>query len=158
SPQVEQVLLGLDRTLGNLFNSLDRAVGAGNYTVALSSDHGVAPLPEEAVKQGRDAGRASVSEMVDAVNRALAPALGKGQFVRGFVSGEIYLASAAWPRVRGDTAAIARLKSELGAVAGVAGVYVADDLQANRLDADPIGRSLAAGYDKERSGDIEVAV
>jgi arylsulfatase A-like enzyme len=158
SPQVEQVLLSLDRTLGDLFTQLDRVVGAGNYTVALSADHGVAPLPEEAGKQGIDAGRASVSAMVDAVNRALAPSLGKGQFVRGFVAGDIYLSAAAWSRAKGDAPTVARLKAELGKVDGVGRVYVADELQANRFDADPIGRSLALGFDKERSGDIEVAV
>jgi hypothetical protein len=159
SPQVEQVLLGLDRTLGDFFTWLDRTVGAGNYTVALSSDHGVAPLPEEARKQGLDAGRASVRDMVDAVNRALAPSLGGvGQSVRGFVAGDIYLSSAVWSRVKGDATAIARIKTELGKVAGVARVYVADELTANRFANDPIGRSLALGFDRERSGDIEVAV
>jgi predicted AlkP superfamily pyrophosphatase or phosphodiesterase len=158
SPQIEQVLLSLDRTLDNLFSQLDRVVGAGNYTVALSADHGVAPLPEEARKQGLDAGRASVADMVDAVNRALAPSLGQGQFVRGFVAGDIYISTAVWSRVKGDAPTIARLKAELGKVNGVGRVYVADELQANRFDADPIGRSLALGFDKERSGDIEVAV
>jgi predicted AlkP superfamily pyrophosphatase or phosphodiesterase len=156
--QVGQVLLGLDRTLGNLLTWLDLVVGAGNYTVALSSDHGVAPLPEQAQKQGLDAGRTSVGDMVDAVNRALAPSLGKGQFVRGFVAGDIYISAAVWSRVKGDAATIARLKAELGKVDGVGRVYVADELQANRFDADPIGRSLALGFDRERSGDIEVAV
>jgi Type I phosphodiesterase / nucleotide pyrophosphatase len=158
SVQVEQVLVALDRTLGALFTQLDRDVGAGNYTVALSSDHGVAPLPEEALKQGLDAGRASQQAMVDAVNKALAPALGPGRFVRAMAAGEIYLSATAWARVKGDAAAVARLKTELGKVDGVSRVYVADDFQANRFDADPIGRSLALGYDKERSGEIQVAI
>ena len=145
--------------MGDLLTQLDRVVGAGNYTVALSADHGVAPLPEEAGKQGVDAGRVSVRDMVDAVNRALAPSLGgMGQSVRGFVAGDIYLSSAVWSRVKGDTAAIARVKTELGKVAGVGRVYVADELQADRFASDPIGRSLALGFDRERSGDIEVAV
>lgn len=158
SPQVEQVLLGLDRTLGSLFTRLDRDVGLGNYTVALSSDHGVAPLPEEAEKQGHDAGRASQTDMVEAVNKALAPTLGPGKFVSSMAAGDMYLTAAAWARIKGNAAAIARLKAELGKVDGVDRVYVADDLSANRFDADPIGRSLALGYDKERSGEIEVAL
>jgi hypothetical protein len=78
--------------------------------------------------------------------------------VRGFVAGDIYLSAAAWSGAKGDAPTVARLKAELGKVDGVGRVYVADELQANRFDADPIGRSLALGFDKERSGDIEVAV
>ena len=52
SSQAEEVLMRLDRTLGSLFAWLDRLVGPGNYTVALTADHGVAPLPEEAKAGG----------------------------------------------------------------------------------------------------------
>src|SRR5262245_65212746 len=47
SHEVQDVLIRLDRTLGLLFTGLDRLVGAGNYTVALTADHGVAPIPED---------------------------------------------------------------------------------------------------------------
>jgi ABC-type ATPase involved in cell division len=41
SHEIQDVLIRLDRTLGGLFAGLDRLVGAGNYTVALTADHGV---------------------------------------------------------------------------------------------------------------------
>jgi predicted AlkP superfamily pyrophosphatase or phosphodiesterase len=44
-------LLRLDRWLNELFGYLDRHVGRDHLLVALSSDHGVAPLPE--VRRGR---------------------------------------------------------------------------------------------------------
>ena len=37
----------LDRTLGTLFDRLDRLVGADQYVVALSADHGVTEIPEQ---------------------------------------------------------------------------------------------------------------
>src|SRR5262249_19458921 len=59
SHEIQDVLVRLDRTLGDFFDGLDRIVGAGHYTVALSADHGVSPIPERARAQGLDAGRVS---------------------------------------------------------------------------------------------------
>ncbi|MGE3191819.1 MAG: alkaline phosphatase family protein, partial [Vicinamibacterales bacterium] len=46
SQEVQDTLLRLDETIGTLLDALDRQVGRGNYAVALSADHGVAPIPE----------------------------------------------------------------------------------------------------------------
>ena len=45
SHEVQDTLVRLDRTLGALLAHLDRTVGAGNYVVALTADHGAAPIP-----------------------------------------------------------------------------------------------------------------
>ncbi len=45
------------RRWATLLDKLDREVGKGNYVVALTSDHGVAPVPERLIAQGFDAGR-----------------------------------------------------------------------------------------------------
>ena len=41
-----QALLDLDRELARLFKGLDAALGEDTYSVVLTADHGVAPLPE----------------------------------------------------------------------------------------------------------------
>ena len=56
SSEVESILRLLDATLGALFERLDKSIGAGNYAVAFSADHGVAPIPENVERLGRDAG------------------------------------------------------------------------------------------------------
>lgn len=45
SIEVEDTYLRLDQDLGELFRYLDAQVGAGQYTVFLSADHGVANVP-----------------------------------------------------------------------------------------------------------------
>ena len=55
--EIQDVLARLDRDLAELFDHLDKTVGHENYVVAFSSDHGVAPIPEELQKKGIDAGR-----------------------------------------------------------------------------------------------------
>lgn len=46
SREALDTLLRLDRTLGELLEFVDRRIGLDNVVVALSSDHGAAPMPE----------------------------------------------------------------------------------------------------------------
>lgn len=57
SQEMQDFYLRLDRYLGSLFLFLDSTVGRDNYIIALSSDHGALPLPEELKRRGIDAGR-----------------------------------------------------------------------------------------------------
>src|SRR5258705_382897 len=47
SREIQDILVRLDKDLGDLFAFLDKNVGAGNYVVALTADHGVAPVPRD---------------------------------------------------------------------------------------------------------------
>ena len=53
-------VLRLDRALGRFFDSLDRKVGAGNYLVVMTADHGVAEIPEEAARLGKKGRRVTL--------------------------------------------------------------------------------------------------
>ncbi len=57
SQEVLDALLRADDELGEFLHSLDSLVGIGQFTVVLSSDHGVMPLPEELVQSGQKAER-----------------------------------------------------------------------------------------------------
>jgi predicted AlkP superfamily pyrophosphatase or phosphodiesterase len=70
SQEVLDALLRLDRELGAFFNFLDATVGEGRWVVALSSDHGVADLPETAAAEGRPGRRVRMRE-VEALMRRL---------------------------------------------------------------------------------------
>ena len=50
-------LIHLDRALGRFFAYLDESVGAGKWVMALSSDHGVATMPEASIEWGTTPGR-----------------------------------------------------------------------------------------------------
>lgn len=54
SPKMREQILALDALLGSFFDSLDRRIGPGRWTVALSADHGVTPLPEESKAPGAE--------------------------------------------------------------------------------------------------------
>ena len=50
APEDRTMLLALDRTLAGFFQYLDAKVGKGSWAVALSADHGVAPMADYASK------------------------------------------------------------------------------------------------------------
>lgn len=79
SQEVLDALLRADQYIGAFLTSLDSLVGEGAYSVVLSSDHGVMPLPEEFVLQGERAERilrADARQHFDAAARQVADAIG----------------------------------------------------------------------------------
>lgn len=71
SQEAEDAYLRLDRKLGELFAVLDSRVGAGNYMIALSADHGVLPMPEELQRRGISAERVSAGALSSMLNDAV---------------------------------------------------------------------------------------
>ncbi len=156
SHEVQDILVRLDRTLDRLFSGLDRLVGAGQYTVALTADHGVAPIPERAAAQGLDAGRVPEETLTNATNDALQRTFGLGQHVAHIMNSDVYLEPGIFERMMATPAAAAAVRAALEAIPAVARVFTRDRIAADRFDDDPIGRRLAHSYDRERSGDLVV--
>ena len=67
----EQMILGLDRDLDGFFAWLDHSVGLGNVWLALTADHGIAPIPGEAAKLGINAVAVQMDKVYDTVNDEL---------------------------------------------------------------------------------------
>jgi hypothetical protein len=63
SRELLDAVMRLDRELGGFFRFLDRTVGLEHVAVALSADHGVAPLPEYQARHGLPGGRISRSDL-----------------------------------------------------------------------------------------------
>ena len=155
SHEVQDVLIRLDRTLGDLWARLDRLVGSGNYTVALTADHGVAPVPERMNAMGLDAGRVSADAIVSSVEASIAATLGPGTYVARFVHDYVYLQPGVYENLRARAGAVKKLTEDLRRVPGVLNAYSRDDLEANRFE-DPMLRLAAASHDASRSGDVMV--
>ena len=65
------MLIGLDRTLAGFFAYLDETVGAGNWAVALTADHGVAPMADYASKLRIPAFNFSPEDLQNQLNHML---------------------------------------------------------------------------------------
>jgi arylsulfatase A-like enzyme len=83
SPEVMDISVRTDRALAKLFNFLARKVpgGLGSVVIALSADHAVAPIPEEAARYGLNAGRQPSKAVRQRVEQALDERFGDADWV-----------------------------------------------------------------------------
>lgn len=153
SHEVQDTLARLDQTLEKLLDRLDDRVGKGKYVLALTADHGVAPIPEQAKARGEDAGRIASGQIVKDVDAALVPLLGPPPHVRAIAYTDLYFRPASWDKLRRNQPA---LKAAIDAIMknpGIERVLVSSDLL--RIDQnDPIQRAAAMSYYPDRSGDL----
>ena len=155
SHEVQDVLIRLDMTIGKLLEHLDKKVGAGNYVVALSADHGVADFPE----QVQGAGRQSMAAVRAAIETTVGPALGgEGPFIAATNGGEIYLKPGIYDRLKGNPAALKETVRKLSALPGVMRVLTTEEVStaAARQSKDRVVRAVALSYFPGRSGDLIV--
>jgi hypothetical protein len=75
----EQMILGLDRALDNFNSWLDEKVGLKNVWMALTADHGVAPIAGEAAKLGVHATAVDMEKVYRKVNAGLNERFTAGQ-------------------------------------------------------------------------------
>lgn len=74
SRELQELYIHCDTILGNFIEKLDKGIGRNNYVLVVTSDHGVAPIPEIAKNQtpvGFDAGRISISKLKKELNEVL---------------------------------------------------------------------------------------
>jgi arylsulfatase A-like enzyme len=153
SHEVQDTLIRLDSVLGDLFDVLDKTVGREHYVVALSADHGVAPIPEQRQHEGKDAGRLLPHDVRAVADTALA-ALGPGPHIAYVEYMDVYLTEA----TRARLALMPELRSSvinvLSAMPGVARVMPGPGLEQKRTSTDPIERAAALSYVPGESGDL----
>src|SRR4029077_15566372 len=154
SREIQDVLIRLDKDLGNLFAHLDQKVGRGNYVVALSADHGVVPVPEDMQKTGADAGVLRLAELQDKMEKALEPFnLAKPAIAR-ITGGDVYFAPDVYEKLKQDPKAMRAVTDAALAQPGVAEVFRAEQLQ-NRPSTQSLTRNPRANsYSPGRSGDL----
>lgn len=156
SHEVQDVLVRVDQTIGTLLAALDRSVGRGNYTVGLTGDHGVAPIPEQLIAAGLPAGRVPGNQILQKVNEALVPFLGEGSHAARVIYTDFYFANGVYEKIRDDDAAMRAVTSAILELPAVARVLRAEDLPARWGDPDPLVRAAALSYVPGRSGDLVV--
>ena len=149
APETLDVILRLDRTIGELLDFVDERIGLENVVVALSSDHGVGEVPELVVRDGGDGGRFGTEQTL--CLQRLQSRL-KGRFGGGeFLLDTFYL----------DGETITSEEANRGAIedeiieAMSACPLIAEVIRPAELDpANPLHELYLNGYHPERSGDL----
>ena len=77
----QQMILSLDHDLDNFNNWLDQNIGLSNVWLALTADHGIAPIAGDAAKLGIHAVAVDMDKVYERVNAELSKRYGHGQRV-----------------------------------------------------------------------------
>lgn len=154
SHEVQDTLANLDVTLGRLFDALDRSVGRANYVVALTGDHGVAPIPEQMTAEGLEAGRITTKDISGRVDAALTPFIGAGPHVSAQIFTDLYFKPGVYERLQEQPLAMQGVVDAIQAAPGVWKVLKTSDLAAARLGADQVAAMAVFSFVEGRSGDL----
>jgi predicted AlkP superfamily pyrophosphatase or phosphodiesterase len=154
SREVEDALIRLDETIGTLLDTLDADVGRDRYLLALTSDHGVAPIPQTV-----GAARIATEDIRERIEETLITHFGAGgRPASGYVASvtftNVYLADGIWDRVSKDEKVWRALEAAVLGMPGVARLLRADRLDPRSSDADI--RMAALSAMPGRSGDLIV--
>jgi predicted AlkP superfamily pyrophosphatase or phosphodiesterase len=80
-----EMVVGLDRDLDSFFSYLDKKIGLANVMVALTADHGVAPIPAQAAKLGVASARVDLDAFIAAMDATLNARFSPGKKVEYFM-------------------------------------------------------------------------
>jgi len=159
SREIQDILVRLDKDLGNLFAHLDQKVGRGNYVVALSADHGVVPIPEDMQQTGAGAGVLHLPEVQERIEKALELFNYAKPAVARIAGSDIYFAPGVYEKLQADSNAMNAVLEAIRTAPGVAAVYRAEDLRdrpatPQSSTQSPALRAFAYSYFPGRSGDL----
>jgi predicted AlkP superfamily pyrophosphatase or phosphodiesterase len=154
SREIQDVLIRLDKDLGNLLAHLDQKIGRGNYVVALTADHGVVPIPEDMQSTGADAGLLHLPEVQERIEKALESFNYAKPAVARITGSDIYFAPGVYEKLHQDRAAWQAVLDAALSLPGVAAVYRAEELRDRPATQSPTLRAFANSYFPGRSGDL----
>jgi predicted AlkP superfamily pyrophosphatase or phosphodiesterase len=80
-----EMVVGLDRDLDGFFSYLDKKIGLANVMIALTADHGVAPIPAAAAKLGVASARLDLEAFTAAIDATLNARFSPGKSVEYFM-------------------------------------------------------------------------
>jgi hypothetical protein len=149
SREIEDVLRQLDVVLQRLIEHLDAKVGRANYMLALSADHGVAPIAVAPL-----GGRIANEDVRERIEETLTGLFGeeRGSYVLATNFTDVYLAPGVFDRLKSSHTAMAALERSLKALPGIERVLRSDQL--SDKSADVAVRSASLSYRPDRSGDL----
>lgn len=142
--------LRLDRRLGRFLAELDARVGAGRWSMIVTSDHGASPMPETL-----HGGRISYAQIKDAANRAAIAELGPGEWIASARYPTLYLSRAALAQKPRDLAtALTKIVYALRSFPGLERVEKSAEFWGHCETRTGAAFPICITLDPERSGEI----
>ncbi len=154
--EIQDILIRLDKDLAELFAYLDQKLGRGNYLVALTADHGVAPIPADMQRTGVDADLILLPKLKERIEAALEPFNYPKPAIARIVGNDIYFSPGIYARLKDDPPGMRAVLEAASSMLGVASVYRAEDLLSRTQSLDNARTAFALNYFPGRSGDLFV--
>ncbi len=156
SVEVEDCYLRLDKDLGEFFTFLDEHVGAGNYVLFLTADHGAAHVPDFNKQHKIPAGVFPIDTVVKQLETKLKQQYGDGEWLLGYENMQLTLNNNLLAEKKIDRAEFKTIiKDFLLQFEGVSKVLDLENLP-SELEELSLKSAIANGYYPKRSGQLYV--
>jgi len=149
SPEMAAMVLATDRQLAEFFNFLGHQIGLANVWIALSADHGIAPLPQVASQLHIPAEGLNAGELKTQINKALATRFAAGkatEFVTSFDYPVAWLNDEAFSSLKIKEEDAERATGEAMKQAGLRGYFTRWQLAQGAVPATELGRRFLNSY------------
>jgi hypothetical protein len=155
SHEVMDITLRTDRQLAEFFAFLDERVGLQHTLLALTADHGVAPLPEQTALLGFQAGRMGPEPLTRRVEAALDSLYGADEWVLHLFETGLYLNRQAIDRRGLRREDVERAAAgALAADASISAVFTRTQIMNGWLPETKLSTAVVHSFHPERSGDV----
>ena len=152
SPEMHAMALALDRQLADFFNFLGHQIGLANVWIALSADHGVAPLPAVASKLHIPAAGLNSSRLRAQLNQLLVNKLSPGraaEYVGDFDYPLAWLNESAFSALRMKEADAEHAVGEAIKQIGLRAYFTKSQLAGDAVPETALGLQYAHSYSPE---------
>ena len=147
--EMKAMVLAIDRQLGEFFDFLGHQVGLANVWMALSADHGVAPLPSIASELHLDGAAINADQQRTTVNKALSAKFTAGrntEFVKEWDYPVAWLNNDAFVAARIKEADAERAVGEALVQVGLRSYFTRSQLAVGDTPNTPLGREYLNSY------------
>ncbi|MDO9375402.1 MAG: alkaline phosphatase family protein [Ferruginibacter sp.] len=156
SMESEDNYLRLDKDLGDFLNYLDATIGAGQYLLFLSADHGAAHVPAFMKERKIPAGNVNIELLFTELNKLLLDKFKVANLVADFSNYQVSLSHKAIVKGKLNETDIRKFVIDyLSKQQGIATAFDLSALAETTLNA-TIKNKITNGYFPARSGDIQV--
>jgi predicted AlkP superfamily pyrophosphatase or phosphodiesterase len=155
SHEVEDMYLRFDKDLASFLHFLDLNIGEGNYTVFLTADHGAAHNSEFLKDNNIPAGNKSETEAAKELMSYIKSTTGKDSLIRSLSDYQVYLNEPKFISTQQREDVKKLIVDWFYKQDGVAFAIDMEHMQ-NENIPEPIKTMIVNGYNKQRSGCIQI--
>ena len=147
SPQSRAMILAMDRQVAGFFRELDKQFGLANVWIAISADHGISPVPEEAAKFRIPAVNFDGNKFEDKLNQIIGRKVNRpGKYVLDMYFPIVFLSEEAFVAANYSEADGERIAGEAMVEAGMRGFFTKTQLAKGDVPATMMGKKFANSY------------